>query len=324
MPGDKSISHRAVLLGAIGEGETRITGFGRSGRHRGDRRRDARARRRRRGGRARRARRARRRPARPRRRHRRLRERRHADAAARRHPRRAVRAVTTLTGDESLSQRPMERIAEPLRQLGAQVATTNGHAPLIDRGLGVAEGHHVRAARRERAGEVGGAPRGPVRNGPDDGRRADADARPHRADARERRHRGAARADLDHRASRRRRSGSARWPCRATSPRPRRSSRLRRSCPGSDLTVHDVGLNPRRTGFLDVLERMGAHLAVFNRHRVGREQVGDVQIQYSELERGRGEGRRGAEPRRRAAARRAARLACARQEHRPRRGRSSA
>ena len=30
VPGDKSISHRAVLLGAIGDGETRITGFGRS------------------------------------------------------------------------------------------------------------------------------------------------------------------------------------------------------------------------------------------------------------------------------------------------------
>ena len=30
VPGDKSISHRAVLLAAIGEGETRISGFGRS------------------------------------------------------------------------------------------------------------------------------------------------------------------------------------------------------------------------------------------------------------------------------------------------------
>ena len=30
VPGDKSISHRAVLLSAVGEGETRITGFGRS------------------------------------------------------------------------------------------------------------------------------------------------------------------------------------------------------------------------------------------------------------------------------------------------------
>ena len=30
VPGDKSLSHRAVLLAAVGEGETRITGFGRS------------------------------------------------------------------------------------------------------------------------------------------------------------------------------------------------------------------------------------------------------------------------------------------------------
>jgi len=53
--------------------------------------------------------------------------------------------------------------------------------------------------------------------------------------------------------------------------------------PGSDITIHDVNLNPRRTGFLDVLERMGAHLAIFNRHKAGREQIGDVQIQYTEL-----------------------------------------
>ncbi len=30
VPGDKSISHRAVLIGAIADGETRIGGFGRS------------------------------------------------------------------------------------------------------------------------------------------------------------------------------------------------------------------------------------------------------------------------------------------------------
>src|SRR6195952_2818141 len=36
----------------------------------------------------------------------------------------------TLTGDESLSARPMERIAEPLRLMGAQIETTDGHLPL--------------------------------------------------------------------------------------------------------------------------------------------------------------------------------------------------
>ena len=31
VPGDKSISHRAVLIGGLGEGETQVHGFGRSG-----------------------------------------------------------------------------------------------------------------------------------------------------------------------------------------------------------------------------------------------------------------------------------------------------
>ena len=35
-----------------------------------------------------------------------------------------------LTGDESLSGRPMERIASPLRAMGAEVETTDGHPPL--------------------------------------------------------------------------------------------------------------------------------------------------------------------------------------------------
>jgi len=37
---------------------------------------------------------------------------------------------TTLTGDASLARRPMERVAEPLRLMGAGIATENGHAPL--------------------------------------------------------------------------------------------------------------------------------------------------------------------------------------------------
>jgi len=51
----------------------------------------------------------------------------------------------------------------------------------------------------------------------------------------------------------------------------------------SDLTVHGLGLNPRRTGLLDVLGRMGARIAVYNRRKAGGEPVGDVQIRSSEL-----------------------------------------
>ena len=41
---------------------------------------------------------------------------------------------STLTGDESLRQRPMERVAEPLRTMGAQIETDEGRAPVRIRG----------------------------------------------------------------------------------------------------------------------------------------------------------------------------------------------
>lgn len=42
--------------------------------------------------------------------------------------------ASTLVGDASLSRRPMERIAAPLRQMGAVVTLTDGHAPLYVQG----------------------------------------------------------------------------------------------------------------------------------------------------------------------------------------------
>jgi 3-phosphoshikimate 1-carboxyvinyltransferase len=53
--------------------------------------------------------------------------------------------------------------------------------------------------------------------------------------------------------------------------------------PGSELTIHDLGLNPRRTGLLDVLERMGARLSVFNRRKAGGEPIGDLEVHSAEL-----------------------------------------
>jgi 3-phosphoshikimate 1-carboxyvinyltransferase len=52
---------------------------------------------------------------------------------------------------------------------------------------------------------------------------------------------------------------------------------------GSDLRIHDVNVNPTRTGLLDVLERMGARIAVFNRRSAGGEPVADVGIRSSPL-----------------------------------------
>jgi 3-phosphoshikimate 1-carboxyvinyltransferase len=53
--------------------------------------------------------------------------------------------------------------------------------------------------------------------------------------------------------------------------------------PGSSVTVHGIGLNPRRAGLLEVLERMGAKVAIYNRRLIGGEPAGDVEVRASDL-----------------------------------------
>jgi 3-phosphoshikimate 1-carboxyvinyltransferase len=53
--------------------------------------------------------------------------------------------------------------------------------------------------------------------------------------------------------------------------------------PESRITIHDVGLNPRRTGLLDVLDRMGARVGVLARRRFGQEPGGDLEVRSAEL-----------------------------------------
>jgi len=53
--------------------------------------------------------------------------------------------------------------------------------------------------------------------------------------------------------------------------------------PGSDIIVTGVGVNPTRTGILEVLERMGANLQLRNRREVCGEPVADVHIKSSSL-----------------------------------------
>ena len=67
-----------------------------------------------------------------------------------------------LTGDESLRSRPMERIAEPLRLMAASSGDDRRPRAVHGRGRR-ADADHLRAAGRERAGEVGGAARRPLR-----------------------------------------------------------------------------------------------------------------------------------------------------------------
>src|SRR5665213_2771498 len=56
--------------------------------------------------------------------------------------------IATLDGDHSLQRRPMERVAAPLRAMGAEVTTLDGHAPMQVRGTAAPLGvvHHLKVA----------------------------------------------------------------------------------------------------------------------------------------------------------------------------------
>lgn len=53
---------------------------------------------------------------------------------------------------------------------------------------------------------------------------------------------------------------------------------------GSSITVKQLGLNATRTGFLDVLTRMGADIRIENPRHVAGEPIGDVTIHASSLQ----------------------------------------
>ena len=53
--------------------------------------------------------------------------------------------------------------------------------------------------------------------------------------------------------------------------------------PGSDLTIANVGLNPTRTGLIAALRMMGADIAELNPRTVGGEPVADLRVRHAPL-----------------------------------------
>jgi 3-phosphoshikimate 1-carboxyvinyltransferase len=187
-----------------------------------------------------------------------------------------------LVGDESLSTRPMERIAEPLRAMGARVETDDGHAPVVVEG-GALEPVRwelpVASAQVKSAILLAGlyAASGPTVVIEPSPTRDHTERMLEAMGARVQRKVGEAGV----------------WPAESLRP-------LRTSVPGdfssaapflvaatllaeSKLRLHGVGMNPTRTGFLTVLERMGARIAVFNRRVVEGEPVADLEVEAAEL-----------------------------------------
>lgn len=53
--------------------------------------------------------------------------------------------------------------------------------------------------------------------------------------------------------------------------------------PNSEIILKNVGLNPTRTGILEILQKMGANIEILNQKNISNEPVGDLKIKYSQL-----------------------------------------
>jgi 3-phosphoshikimate 1-carboxyvinyltransferase len=188
----------------------------------------------------------------------------------------------TLVGDQSLSSRPQERIAVPLRALGAEVETTEGHAPLTISGRPLEPIRHelsVASAQVKSAVLLAGlfASSGPTEV-----------IEP----AVTRDHTERMLSEMGVRVTREPGKVSV-WPVERLRP-------LSIDVPGdissaapfiaaatlladSELHIRGVNVNPTRTGFLDVLERMGGRIAVYNRRVLSGEPVADLEVRHAEL-----------------------------------------
>ena len=53
--------------------------------------------------------------------------------------------------------------------------------------------------------------------------------------------------------------------------------------PGSDITLEHVGINPTRTGVIDILKLMGADIELLNQREAGGEPVADIRVRSAQL-----------------------------------------
>jgi 3-phosphoshikimate 1-carboxyvinyltransferase len=53
--------------------------------------------------------------------------------------------------------------------------------------------------------------------------------------------------------------------------------------PGSDVLLRHVGINPTRTGVLEILKAMGANIEILDPREIGGEPVADIRVRHAEL-----------------------------------------
>ena len=184
--------------------------------------------------------------------------------------------AAVLDGDGSLRRRPMERIAAPLRAMGAEVTTTDGHAPIrVTPAALRATQHRLEIASAQVLGAICFAALGA------DGETTIEVPGPTR-DHTERLlawlgvgiHRDGPRTTIIGPARPRAfeldvpgdPSSAAAWVVAATLH------------PDAELRLVDVCLNPTRLAYVDVLRRMGADISVGEERDDGPERVGDLVV----------------------------------------------
>lgn len=53
--------------------------------------------------------------------------------------------------------------------------------------------------------------------------------------------------------------------------------------PNSDIIIKNVGLNPTRTGIIEIAQKMGGDISIIDQREICGEIVGDIRVKYSEL-----------------------------------------
>ncbi len=193
---------------------------------------------------------------------------------------------SVLTGDQYLRKRPMARIVEPLRRMGAQIDGRLGGklAPLSIRGngrktLAIEFASSVASAQVKSALLLAGlfAEGETVVSEP-------AKSRDHTE--RMLKFFGADVGEQGTRVSLRgRQTLRPRGPIDIPADISSAAFFLVAACivPGSDLILKNVGVNPTRTGIIDVLLSMGADISLENRREQAGEPVADIRVRHRKL-----------------------------------------
>lgn len=180
-----------------------------------------------------------------------------------------------LTGDASLSKRPMKRIIEPLSLMGAEIYAIDGHAPLTIKGhqlQGITYNSPIASAQVKSAILLAGLKA--------EGKTTFIEPYVSR-DHTERllKYLGA---DIEN---------------TTISPSKLQAKDIEvvgdissaaffivagLIVKGSDFIIKNVGINPTRTGILDIVTRMGGNIELLNERTVSGEPCADIRVQYTE------------------------------------------